>query len=217
MRVLIGCAASGIVREAFRRRGFDAWECDLRPSEDGGPHIVGDVLDVIASQHWDVLIAHPPCTYLAGSGLHWNKRRPGRAKQTEAALAFVRALWSAPVKHIAIENPVGCIGTRIAPPSQSIQPYEFGDDASKRTCLWLRNLPRLRPAPSARFAGRMVEWPRGSGRMVERWGNQTDSGQNKEPPSETRWIERSRTYPGIAEAMAEQWGRFLTGYERRAA
>lgn len=149
------------------------------------------------SPHWDLMISFPPCTYLCSSGLHWNKRRPERAKQTEDALAFVRLLLGAPIKRKALENPVGCISTQIRPYTQVIQPYQFGADASKQTCLWLENLPPLRPTD-------FVE-----PRMVNgkpRWANQTDSGQNRLGPSPTRAAERARTYPGIAEAMAEQWG-----------
>lgn len=144
MRVLVACECSGIVRDAFRRRGHDAMSCDLKPTERPGPHHVGDVLDIIADG-WDLLVAHPECTYLCSSGLHWNKRRPGRECRTEVALGFVRALMVAPIKRKAIENPVGCIGTRIRKADQIIQPYQFGDDASKATGLWLFNLPLLRP------------------------------------------------------------------------
>ena len=150
-------------------------------------------------ERWDLMIAHPPCTYLTSSGLHWNKRVPGRAERTEQALHFVRQLMDAPIERIAIENPVGCIGTRIRSADQYIQPYQFGDDASKRTGLWLKNLPKLVARPEDRVPGRFV-----GGK--ERWGNQTDSGQNRLGPSADRWRERSRTYPGIANAMVEQWG-----------
>lgn len=205
MRILIACERYGNVRDAFRKKGHDAVSCDVLPSVAGGPHIEGDALSVL-HQKWDMMIAHPPCTYLSGSGLHWNARRPGRAQKTEAALALVREFMDAPIPRIAIENPVGCISTRIRPLDQSIQPYEFGADASKRTCLWLKGLPPLIKRPEDRVPGRMVEWPAGSGRMVERWANQTDSGQNRLPPSANRWALRSITYPGIAAAMAEQWG-----------
>lgn len=157
------------------------------------------------------VVAHPECKFMSVSGLHWNKRgamvdgRP-RAELTEEALDFVRELMAAPVPLIAIENPVSCISTRIRKPDQIVQPYEFGDDASKKTCLWLKGLPLLTVDPAQRLAGRMVEWPRGSGRMVERWANQTDSGQNRVPPSASRATDRSRTYPGIADAIARQWG-----------
>lgn len=200
MRVLVACESSGIVRDAFLWLGHDAWSCDLLPDETDGPHLMGDVRDVLslpaASDKWDLLIAHPPCTYLASSGLHWNGRVPGRAEQTESALDFVRLLMSAPVRHIAIENPVGRIGTAIRPADQTIQPYQFGHDASKRTCLWLKNLPPLRP--TGFVEPRMVDGK-------PRWGNQTDSGQNRLGPSPDRWRERSRTYQGIADAMADQW------------
>lgn len=196
MNVLVACEYSGRVREAFRRKGHNAWSCDLLPSEDNSPyHFQGDVLDVLGAG-WDLMIAHPDCTYLCSSGLHWNSRTPGRAELTEQALEFVRLLMAAPVKHIAIENPIGCISTRIRKPDQIIQPYEYGEDASKATCLWLKNLPLL--VPTKRVKGRIV-----NGR--ERWGNQTDSGQNKLAPSADRWKERSRTYQGWADAMAAQW------------
>lgn len=193
MRVLIACEASGAVRDAFRAMGHDAVSCDLRPTEVPGPHIVGSVLDVLADG-WDLMVAHPPCTYLASSGLHWNTRRPERATQTEEALDFVRALMAAPIARIAIENPVGCISTRIRKPDQIIHPWQYGHDASKATCLWLQGLPLLVPTdvlPGGRTARR---------------ANQTPSGQNKLGPSADRWRLRSLTYPGIAQAMAAQWG-----------
>ncbi len=194
MRVLVGCEFSGVVREAFRRRGHDAWSCDLLPAEDGSEfHIEDDVLENL-DLAWDLAIFHPPCTYLAGSGLHWNKRRPGRARLTESALVFVRALLDAPIPRIALENPVGCISTRIRKPDQVVHPWWFGDDASKATCLWLKGLPLLQPTnmlPGGRTARR---------------ANQTPSGQNKLGPSPDRWKLRSRTYPGFAHAMAAQWG-----------
>ena len=143
------------------------------------------------------MVAFPPCTYLCSSGLHWNKRRPERAAQTEDALDFVRYLMSSGVPRIAIENPVGCISTRIRKPDQYVQPHQFGDDASKKTGLWLQGLPLL--TPTGNVAPRMV-----NGRP--RWANQTDSGQNRLAPSADRWKKRSETYQGIANAMAQQWG-----------
>ncbi len=196
MRVLIACEYSGAVRDAFRARGHDAMSCDLLPTDVDGPHYQGDVFDVIGNG-WDLMIAHPPCTYLCSSGLHWNGRVEGRAAKTEDALAFVRALLDAPIPRIAIENPVGCIGTRIRKADQTIQPHQFGDDASKATCLWLKGLPLL--TPTNRVPGRMV-----NGKA--RWANQTDSGQNRLAPSADRWKLRSATFPGIAAAMADQWG-----------
>lgn len=209
MRVLIACERSGRVRDAFRAMGHDAYSCDLEPAEDGRMdyHWQGDAIDVIHDEGpWGLLIAHPPCTYLAVSGLHWNGRVPGRAEKTTAALAFVQMLLDAPVARIAIENPVGAISTAIRKPDQIIQPYQFGDDASKKTCLWLKGLPPLVIPPMSQWVTpRFVRSPRGI--LLPRWSNQTDSGQNKLGPSDTRAQERSRTYPGIARAMAETWGR----------
>lgn len=198
MRILVACEYSGIVRDAFRARGHDAISCDLLPTERDGPHYQGDVFDII-NDGFDLMVAHPPCTYLSVSGLHWNKRNPDRARRTEDGLLFVQALMDAPIEKICIENPVSCISTRIRRPDQIIQPYEFGHDASKKTCLWLKNLPPLSKDISLRVPGRMVNGK-------ERWANQTDSGQNRLGPSEDRWKVRSETYSGIAKAMAEQWG-----------
>lgn len=197
MNVLVACEFSGIVRDAFIALGHNAWSCDLEPTEKPGPHFRGDAIEVLHGYEWDLVIAHPPCTYLCSSGLHWNNRTPGRAEKTEEALVFVKQFMDADVERIAIENPVGCISTRIRPYDQVIQPYDFGDDASKKTCLWLKNLPILKP--TCRVLGRTV-----GGK--ERWANQTDSGQNRLGPSDTRAADRSRTYPGIAAAMASQWG-----------
>lgn len=198
MRVLVACEFSGVVRDAFAARGHDAWSCDLLPTEQPGQHIQGDVLnpfdEAVLWMPFDLMIAHPPCTYLAGSGLHWNKRRPERAIETERSLAFVWKLLNAPIPRIALENPVERISTAIRKPDQVIHPWQFGEDASKATCLWLKGLPLLKPTnvlPGGRTARR---------------ANQTPSGQNKLGPSPTRWAERSKTYQGIADAMAEQWG-----------
>jgi hypothetical protein len=190
------------VREAFRRKGHDAYSCDLLPAADQSKqHIQGDVLAVI-NDDWDLMIAHPPCTYLCRSGLHWNHKRPGRALLTEEALEFVRSLLGAPIPRIALENPRGRIGTAIRPADQTVQPYEFGDDASKTTCLWLKNLPLLRKPAELYVQPRWIDGK-------PRWGNQTDSGQNKLSPSKDRWALRSVTYAGIANAMAEQWEQLL--------
>jgi site-specific DNA-cytosine methylase len=169
--------------------------CDLLPSEQPGPHHQGDVRELL-DQKWDLLIAHPPCTYLSVSGMHWTTRGLRDPKLTEDALDFVRLFMDAPIERIAIENPVSVISSRIRKPDQIIQPYQFGHDASKKTCLWLKNLPALRPTEM--IGPRIV-----NGRP--RWGNQTDSGQNKLPPSKDRWKLRSKTYEGIANAMAAQW------------
>lgn len=190
MKVLVACEMSGRVRDAFLAHGHEAVSCDLLPSQAPGPHIQGDVLAVL-DHGWDLMIAFPPCTYLCSSGLHWNRRRPERAALTEQALQFVQQLLEAPIPRIALENPVGCISTRIRKPDQIIQPWQFGDDASKATCLWLRNLPPLVPTNVLR---------------KDRYANQTPSGQNRLGPSAERALIRSLTYPGIARAMAEQWG-----------
>lgn len=216
MRVLVACEFSGVVRDAFIARGHDAMSCDFLPTEAPGPHYQGDVLEIIGDG-WDLMIAHPPCTFLTGSA-EWAysdpdfDRYPGvgyhqrvkagtltgedRRRARHNALEFVRVLLDAPIPRIALENPIGCIGTRIRPHDQKIQPYQFGHDASKATCLWLKNLPKLRPTG-------FVEPRIVNGRP--RWGNQTDSGQNRLSPSERRWMDRSVTYQGIADAMAAQW------------
>jgi hypothetical protein len=200
MRVLVACEFSGVVRDAFRSRGHEAWSCDQLPSSAPGPHLLGDVRAFLGScqannyKTWDLMIAHPPCTHLAVSGAH---RFKGKAREQAEALAFVRTLLDAPIPRIALENPVGIISTTLGRPNQIIQPYEFGHDASKKTCLWLKGLMLLRP--TMLIAPRMVNGK-------PRWANQTDSGQNRLAPSADRWKLRSLTYTGIAEAMADQWG-----------
>jgi hypothetical protein len=199
MRVLVACEYSGTVRDAFLNRGHYAMSCDLLPCESqaSGDHYQGNVLDIL-DHDWDLMIAHPPCTYLCSSGLHWNNKRPGRARLTLEALDFVRILLAAPVPRIALENPIGCISTKIRPYDQTVQPYQYGHDASKTTCLWLKNLPPLRP--TGFVEPRIVNGKR-------RWANQCDNGgQDKLPPSADRWKIRSLTYQGIAHAMADQWG-----------
>jgi len=197
MRVLVACEYSGAVRDAFIRAGHYAASCDLLPSESPlGDHYQCNVLDII-DHGWDLMVAHPPCTYLSSSGLHWNKRRPEREQMTKYALQFVSQLMEVNIPRIAIENPIGCISTQIRKPDQIIKPYQFGHDASKNTCLWLKGLPLLRPT-------QFVEPRLVNGKS--RWANQTDSGQNKLTPSPDRWKIRSETYAGIAKAMAEQWG-----------
>jgi site-specific DNA-cytosine methylase len=215
MKVLVACEHSGTVRDAFRALGHDALSCDLLPSDNGGPHYQGDVRDILG-EGWDLMIAHPPCTYLSSSGMHWTTRGKRDPKLTEDALEFVRLLMAAPIDRIAIENPIGVISTRIRKPDQIIQPYQFGHDASKATCLWLKGLPML--VPTKLVDARMVckdckrtqQWStccdKCQGPLMYRWANQTDSGQNKLAPSADRWKERSKTYQGIANAMAQQWG-----------
>lgn len=237
-RFLVGMEFSGTIRRAMRARGVDCWSCCDMPALDDSPHhIVGDVFDHL-DEGWDGAIFHPTCTYLTisaewaykdpdydrypGVGYH-QKVGPGtlvgaaRREAREKALNDVRRLLDCDIPRVTIENPRGVIGTRIRPASQTIQPYEFGDDASKQTCLWHRGWPNLVAHPSKRVSGRMVEWPRGSGKMVERWANQTDSNQNNLTPSDDRWAERSKTYPGIAEAFADQFTPILFGELRMAA
>jgi len=194
MKILVACEYSGAVRDAFIALGHEAMSCDLLPTDVDGPHYQGNVFDVIGDG-WDLMVAHPPCTYLSVSGMHWTTRGLRDPKLTEDALQFVRDLMDAPIDRIAIENPVSVISTRIRKPDQIIQPWWFGDDASKKTCLWLKNLPLLTPTD-------MLE-----GDSKTRRGNQTASGQNKLPPSKDRWKLRSATFQGIANAMAQQWGR----------
>jgi hypothetical protein len=153
---------------------------------------------------WDLMVAHPPCTYLSVSGMHWTARGLRDPALTQTALDFFARLMLAPIDRICIENPISVASTWLREPDQVVQPYEFGDDASKATALWLKNLPRLRVNPALRVSGRMVR--DGDGVLRERWSNQTDSGQNRLAPSADRAAVRAQTYPGIARAMAEQWG-----------
>jgi hypothetical protein len=194
VRWLVACEYSGAVRDALIAAGHEALSCDLLPSDVPGPHYVGDVRDLLVPGRFHGMVAFPPCTYLCSSGLHWNKRRPGRAAMTEEALDFVRVLMAAPIPHIAIENPTGCISTRIRPPDFYVHPWQFGHPESKRTNFWTQSLPPLVPT-------NVLPLP-ASGR----WENQTPSGQNKLGPSADRWKIRSTTYPGIAAAIAAQWG-----------
>lgn len=179
--MLVACEYSGVVRDAFLRRGHDAMSCDLLPTESLGPHYQGDVLDIL-NKGWDLMIAHPPCTHLAVSGARWFEEKTEAQKE---AIVFVRLLMKAPIPRIAIENPIGVLSTRIREPDQIIQPWQFGHGETKATCLWLKNLPPLVPTSVA------------AGREQRIW---------RLPPTPDRWKLRSRTYDGVAEAMAEQWG-----------
>ena len=183
MKILIACEYSGTVRDAFRARGHDAMSCDLLPTDTPGPHYQGPVEDVL-NEGWDMMVAFPPCTHLAVSGARWFKEKRADGRQ-QAALAFVRMLMDAPIDRIAIENPVSIISSHIRKPDQTIQPWQFGHGETKRTCLWLKGLPTLKPTD-------IVE-----GREQRIW---------RMPPSADRWKERSKTFQGIANAMANQWG-----------
>lgn len=197
MKILIGCEFSGTVRDCFIAMGHDAISCDILQTEARGPHIQGDILEALYESSWDLVILHPPCTYLASSGLHWNNKIEGRAERTEESLQFITDLWNAPVEKMCIENPVGCINTRLPfmPKAQYIQPYDFGEDASKKTGLWTRGLPLLEK--TSFIEPRVV-----NGR--NRWENQSDTGQSQLGGGTGH--ERSVTYFGIASAMAFQWG-----------
>lgn len=181
MRVLVACEFSGTVRDAFARRGHHAVSCDLLSPETDGLHYHGDVRDILAD-NWDMMIAHPPCTHLAVSGARWFKDK--QQEQAEA-LAFVRTLMAAQIERIAIENPISIISSKIRKPDQIIQPWQFGHGETKATCLWLKNLPKLKPT-------NIVD-----GREAR---------IHKMSPGPNRWKERSKTYQGIADAMADQWG-----------
>ena len=218
MRILIACEYSGTVRDAFAARGHDAMSCDLLPTDKPGKHYQGDVRDVL-NDGWDLAIFHPHCTYLTSSaewaykdpdfqrypgvGYH-QKLKPGtlfgaeRRKARALAVEFFLLLWNSNIHRACIENPVGHISQHLRGAArQIIQPHQFGHDASKATCLWLKNLPKLRPTEN--IPPRIVNGK-------PRWANQTDGGQNKLAPSKDRWKIRSTTYKGIAEAMADQWG-----------
>jgi len=192
MKVLIACEFSGVVRNAFLSKGHDAWSCDLLPTEQPPEdrHIVSDVRGIIDNS-WDLMVAFPPCTYICRSGIHWNRRIPGRQQLSEKALEFVHFLLNCPIEKVALENPIGLINSRIRKPDQIIQPYHFGEDASKKTCLWLKNLPKLKATVLV---------------LKRLYSNQTTSGQNITERYKGRAKDRSRTYQGIANAMAEQWG-----------
>lgn len=223
IRVLIGCESSGVVRDAFRALGADAWSCDLLEAEAGTDptwHIVGDVLKAISAGHpatgerWQLLIAHPPCTYLASSGLQWRTRDPSRDAKMVEALRFARELLMSRVPCVCLENPVGKMST-LRPASQFVQPYHFGDDASKTTGLWLKNLSPLRIPPESQWSEPRILAGEGD-REIRRWANQCDgSGASNVPGGPNQWRIRSRTYPGIAKAMATQWmARLESGYVR---
>ena len=187
MKILIGCEFSGIVRDEFRKKGHDVWSCDLLQSDaDKTHHIQKDVREIL-DDGWDMGIFFPPCTHLCVSGARWFKYKKTEQKE---ALDFVSRLLSSPIDKIALENPIGIISTRIRKPEQIIQPYQFGHEETKATCLWLKNLPKLKPTKI----------------MDVKNKNLTPSGQNKIGPSKDRWKIRSKTYQGIAQAMANQWG-----------
>ncbi len=205
MKVLVACEFSGVVREAFRKRGHDAWSCDLLPTEIAGNHIQGDVLDIL-TEGWDLMIAHPPCTHLSVSGARWFTEGKKPLSLRNDALTFVKQLMDAPIEGICIENPVGVISSHIRKADQVIEPYMFGHPETKRTCLWLKNLPPLRYGANPQLAFGDKKPP------VTEYVKEAMANL---PPKERHriwWMgsghgkERSVTYAGIANAMAEQWG-----------
>jgi hypothetical protein len=193
VRILVACEYSGVVRDAFLARGHDAVSCDLLPTESPGPHYEGDVFDII-DKGWDLMIAHPPCTDLAVSGAKHFAAKIADGRQ-QRALDFVQRLLDAPIDKICLENPVSVISSKIRKPDQIIQPWMFGHEATKTTCLWLKNLPLLEATEIVDKGARHVTK---SGKSLPAWYNL--------PPSKDRWKIRSATFPGIATAMAEQWG-----------
>ena len=195
-RVLVACEYSGRVRDAFIRAGHDAMSCDLLPTEVPGPHYQGDVRDVLGNG-WDLLVCHPPCTHLSVSGARWFKTK--LTEQAEA-LAFVRLLLDAPIPRIALENPVSIISTRIRKPDQTIQPWQFGEPQFKATCLWLKGLPKLRPT-------NVLTPPTKGTEEHKQW-----SAVHRAPPGPDRWRERSRTFEGVAEAMAQQFSKSMEAH-----
>lgn len=203
MRILVACEFSGAVRDQFALRGHFAVSYDWLPSTTPGYHLQEDVLTTL-EDGWDMMIAFPPCTYLCRSGIHWNKNNPEREALTEQALEFVRKLMNAPIPKKVIENPIGLISTRIRKPDQIIQPYQFGEDASKATCLWLKEVPLL--VPTQYIPPRIINGK-------QRWSNQHDNGQNILGETLARSKLRSETYLGIASAMGEQWGEWLWANE----
>lgn len=196
MKILIPCEFSGIVREAFARKGHDAWSCDLLPTEIPGKHLQGNVLNILEHNEWDMMIAFPPCTYLTVTANRAFLNNPERWKKRLEAMLFIHKLMSAPIEKIAIENPKGVISTHIRKPDQYIQPYEHGHSISKMTGLWLKNLPLI--TPTKRVTPEWKVTP--SGKRMSKWHWDHPTTNNLENQKI-----RSRTFKGVAEAMAEQW------------
>lgn len=205
-RILIACEFSGTVRDAMTARGHSAMSCDLLPTDTPGQHYQGDIRDVL-NDGWHMMIAHPPCQYLAASQL-WrcqpkhDANYPERQRNSDEALEFVRDLMAAPIAQQCVENPVSRIGTAIRPASQYVQPYQFGHDASKTTGLWLQELPKLVADPADYVEPRVIRY---KGKLVNRWSNQSPCGADNKSPGPDRWKLRSKTFTGIAEAMATQF------------
>lgn len=205
MHILIACETSATIANAMRENGHDVWTCDILPAQnpaDQKHHFQCDIFDGILALPWDMVIAHPPCTYLSSSGQRWHKVQPERYGMMMDALAFVEALWAETehVPKVCIENPIGRLSTLWMKPSQIVQPYQYGDDASKSTCFWLKGLPCL--TGTQYVEPRIIDY---KGKPAKRWANQSPCGAQSLPPTADRWQIRSNTYPGIAAAMADQW------------
>lgn len=209
MRILVACESSGKVREAFRKLGHDAWSADILPADDGSPyHFTGDVRKVLSfaftNEHgkWDMLVGFPPCTHLCVSGARYFKIKRADGRQ-QSGIDFFMMLANLDIPKIVLENPVGIMSTKYRKPDQIIQPYNFGHDASKQTCLWLKGVPKLE-ATGPYIEPNLITYK--GNRVTKRWGNQSPCGASNLGPSEDRWKKRSQTYQGIADAMANQWG-----------
>jgi len=206
MRVLVACEYSGTVRDAFAALGHDAWSCDILPTDAPGNHYQGDVTDILGDG-WDLLIGHPPCTYMTNSGVCWLHKDPTRWAKLDDAAAFFLTLWNAPIPRIAIENPVmhkyakERVGVEQA---QTVQPYHFGHMEQKATCLWLKGLPRLEATKNVK--AEMMQLPANERQRLHYL-----------PPSPDRWKLRSKTYQGLADAMAAQWGQYRDLFSEAAA
>lgn len=204
MKILLACEESQAVTKQMRLKGHEAYSCDIMPTSGENPewHIQGDVVPIL-KDNWDMVIAFPPCTHLAVSGAAWFAQKKADGRQQQGIDFFMEFTKLDHVPKVVIENPVGIMSKIWRKPDQIIQPYMFGDDASKKTCLWLKGIPIL--IETCRVVGRMVTTP--SGKIVERWSNQCDNyGHDKTSPSQARGSIRSKTYQGIAKAMAQQWG-----------
>lgn len=218
LSVLVACEESQVVTKAFRKLGHRAYSCDILPESGGHPkwHLPGDALEYAYDNYWDIMIAHPPCTYLAVSGARWLYNKDGSrneerwVKQAEG-LAFVKKLMEAPIEHIAIENPVSVISTQIRKPDQIIQPYMFGDEAMKKTCLWTKNLPNLVPTDIV-GKGEMIEWIDKNGKKKRQAKWYYDALSKAKTPEERRTL-RSKTFEGIANAMAQQWSDYVLDFQ----
>lgn len=219
MKILIGCEESQTITLAFRKLGIEAYSCDLLPCSGGHPewHFQDDIFNVIKSDKWDMMIAHPPCTYLTSSGVQWlshpddknlpfedrrpHPKYPNRRQDMLDSVEFVKALYNCDIEKVAIENPIGVLSTRWRKPDQIIQPYMFGDEATKSTCLWLKNLPQLTPT---KIVGKGEYVTYSSGKKMPKW--YADALTNAKTDAERRTL-RSKTFQGIADAIADQWGK----------